>query len=204
MIIVDTKYKEDYSESLIVNLTTIEPSNKFRKLSPYYPHGDILIPYTPNKPLKSVNDVWQKLCVRHDNSDGEIKYRKGLYTNEYLTYVQARQKILIPLYCWMLENKAFEIIEYLRECLFKYGANIVIIDKSVNCEIENPNEPLSFGFLLKAYIEGVYPYQTAIKHETESDLIMVGRKYKQIKRTVAKPQKISNIYTGEQYILDFD
>ena len=149
----------------------------------------------------SVNEVWQKLCIKDSKSEPrKLKIKKGLHINEYWSYAEARKKILIPLYSWMLENNAWDIINDLRELSKK--STVTIIDKSVNCNIDNINEPLSFAFLLKAYIDGTTPYEEAIKEVVESRTIMMGRKDICIKNKNLVYQKIAHIYTEAQRILD--
>lgn len=206
MIAIDIKENlSKYSNAVVVDLTTIDGRNAFRKLSPYYPHGGILIPNTPNQTLNSVSEVWQKLCVKGEDDSygikGEIKFRKGLNINDYWTYAEARQEIFIPLYCWVLENKAFGIIEWIREQSKRYA--IIIIDKSINCDIKNVDKPLSCAFLLKAYIEGNKPYENAIEEVTECSYILVGQRDFLYKKKKVIPQKIANVYIGAQRILDF-
>lgn len=202
MVQIDTtSNKFKYSNTFVVDLTTRDGEDIFAKLPPYYLHRDIPIPNTPKVVLRSVNEVWQKLCVKDGESElSKQKIKKGLYINEYWTYAEARKKILIPLYSWMLENKAWDIINYLRE-LSKYET-ITIIDKSTNCNIDNIHEPLSCAFLLKAYIEGTTPYKGAIKEVVESRTVMVGRKDICIKKKKLVYQKNAHIYTGPQHILD--
>ena len=64
---------------------------------------------------------------------------------------EARRKILIPMFRWMLEQKTYCIIEYLRE--IAQQQDIVILDDSINCDITNINVPLSYAWLIKSYIE---------------------------------------------------
>lgn len=194
-----------YKSAIIVDLTTKCKMNIFNTLSPYYPHGGIPIPNTPNICLNSVSEVWQKLCVNKcgnlDNTEHEnLIFKKGLYINEYWTYTEARRKIFIPLYCWMLENKAYNMVEYLREQ--SPLKRIVIIDNSINGNIDNVDKPLSSAFLLKAYIEGKEPYVNAIKEVTEHHYVMAGRKEIAFQKKKLIAQKIANIYTGSQRTLD--
>lgn len=203
MIYIDIKeniYK--YQDAIIVDITNTNEKNEFRKLSPLYPHGDIPIPNTANICSKSVNDVWQKLCInsKKESFCYNVKFRKGIGINDFWDYIDARKNILIPVYCWMLENKAYDIVENLRG--LSSAKTIVIIDKTINSDINNLREPFSCAFLLKSYIEGAGPYKDAIVEVEERVCKMVGRKdvcYKEIK-CVAK--KIANVYTGSQRILD--
>lgn len=104
----------------------------------------------------------------------DVLFRKGIGINEYYTYEEARSEILLPTYRWMLENKAFDIICQLREYNEK-GGTIVFIDKTSNTDIADVSQPLSFAFLLKAYIECTFPYEDAMEEYEEYKYIMVGR-----------------------------
>lgn len=202
MVQIDTiSNKSKYSNSVVIDLTTRDTTDIYAKLSPYYPHGNIPIPNTPKEVFCSVNEVWQKLCIKDSESEPtKLKIKKGLYINEYWTYAEARKKILIPLYSWMLENNAWDIITDLRELSKK--STVTIIDKSANCNIDNIIEPLSYAFLLKAYIEGTHPYEEAIKEVIVNYTAMKGRKDICIKKKKLEYHKIAHIYTEAQRILD--
>ena len=45
--------------------------------------------------------------------------------------------------------------------------DIVILDDSINCEITNTNAPLSYAWLIKSYIEGLYPYEDIYEYRYE-------------------------------------
>lgn len=205
MIKIDSKENIDkYSGVIIVDITGINEQNVYCKLSPFYPHGGIPIPNTPNITLNSVNDVWQELCVKNSGnkiSCTNVKFRKGIYINECWDYLEARKRILIPTYCWMLENKVYDIVLYLRKLMLDY--EIVIVDRFINCNIENAEEPFSCAFLLKAYIEASWPYEEAIKDVVERQIVMQGRKEICLKHKKRIPNKISRIYVDSQRVLDF-
>ena len=57
----------------------------------------------------------------------------------------------------MLENKVADIIERLREASDS-GKTIVLLDYDTNADVENVKKPLSHASLIKAYVEGTYPY----------------------------------------------
>ena len=115
--------------------------------------------------------------------------------------IEARNKILIPTYCWMLEEKAYEIIEFLRK--ERLNRNIVIVDNSINYCINNTEIPLSFAFLLKSYIEGIEPYKDSMKDVINEERILVGSKERIVKKNAIVSNKIANIYTGQQRLIDF-
>lgn len=192
-----------WKHSIVVDLTTINRYTPFAKLSPYYPHGDIPILNSPYLLSNSVNEVWQILCVNKETS-GEYKdvlFRKGIGINEYYTYEEARSEILLPTYRWMLENKAFDIICQLREYNEK-GGTIVFIDKTTNTDIADVSQPLSFAFLLKAYIECTFPYEDAMEEYEGHKCFMVGRK-EDIITVKRKRQKFISINTDAQRRFDF-
>ncbi len=57
----------------------------------------------------------------------------------------------------MLENKVAYIIERLREAS-NNGKTIVLLDYDTNADVEDARKPLSYASLVKAYAEGIYPY----------------------------------------------
>ena len=85
-----------------------------------------------------------------------LGHRKGVHGNELLGYIDARKQIYIPTFKWVLENKVSEIIERLR--IASQTKTIVLLDYDTNSDVEDGSKPLSHAFLIKAYIEGLYPY----------------------------------------------
>lgn len=169
--------QRQWTNSVVVDLTSRSRCNPFVKLSPYYPYGDIPVLNSPYLRLNSVNEVWQILCMNKETrgKNKDVLFRIGIGINEYYTYEEARREILIPTYRWMLENKAFDIVCKLREYNEK-GGTIVFIDKTTNTDIVNVSQPLSFAYLLKAYIECTFPYEDAMEEYEEYKYVMVGRK----------------------------
>lgn len=85
-----------------------------------------------------------------------LGHRKGVNGKELLGYIEARKQIYIPTYQWMLENKVPTIIERLREA--SKTKTIILLDYDTNCDVDDPSKPLSHAFLIKAYVDGIYPY----------------------------------------------
>ena len=56
----------------------------------------------------------------------------------------------------MLENKVKDIIDRLREV--SKTKTIVLLDYDTNADVDNGRKPLSHASLIKAYMEGTYPY----------------------------------------------
>ena len=99
-----------------------------------------------------------------------LGHRKGVYGTELLGYIEARKQIYIPTYKWVLENKVANIIERLRTASNE-GKTIILLDYDTNADVENAKKPLSHASLIKAYVEGTYPYGDNIPDvptETES------------------------------------
>ena len=86
-----------------------------------------------------------------------LVHRKGVHGTELLGYIEARKQIYIPTYKWVLENKVASIIGRLRTASNE-GKTIVLLDYDTNADVENAKKPLSHASLIKAYVEGAYPY----------------------------------------------
>jgi hypothetical protein len=200
MIYIESKKKKDktllakYPNAKIIDVTS-KATTALIKLSPFYPHGDIPIPFSGNNTGKSVEGIWQGLKV-FENSDidkekflndsmKDLKrtvrkygipygHRKGIEGNELLNYIDARIKIYLPIYLWVLENKVSEIVNRLKEVSLK--EDIVLLDYETNCDVLNPKKPLSHAFLIKAYVENSYPnekelYQELLERENKPEAI---------------------------------
>lgn len=77
------------------------------------------------------------------------------------------------MYRWVLEHKVLPIIQKLRE--IAQQRDIVLLDDSVNCDINNVSHPLSHTWLIKSYIEGMYPYEDVYEIRKTTDIIQVGQ-----------------------------
>ena len=182
MIIIESKRKKregilkKYPGAILADVTSAA-TDGLVKLSPFYPHGDIPVPFSDGYTASCVEAVWQGLKVfEHCDVDTSLfanttmkglkrtvrKYgkplghRKGVNGTELLGYIEARKQIYIPTYRWMLENKVRDIIERLREA--SKTKTIVLLDYDTNADVENAAKPLSHASLIKAYVEGIYPY----------------------------------------------
>ena len=154
------------------------------KLSPFYPHRGIPVPFSDGYTATCVEAIWQGLKV-FEGSDVDVQmfkndtmknikrtvrrfgkplgHRKGVHGTELLGYIEARKQIYIPTYRWVLENKVANIIEHLREADHS-GKTIILLDYDINSDVENAKKPLSHASLIKAYVEGVYPYGNTDKN----------------------------------------
>ena len=183
MIIIESKRKKPetiltkYPGAILADVTS-NAKDGLVKLSPFYPHMGIPVPFSEGYTASCVEAVWQGLKV-FENCDVDtslflndtmkglkrtvrkngnpLGHRKGVHGTELLNYIDARKLIYIPTYKWMLENKVAYIIERLRNAS-NSGKIIVLLDYDTNGDVENTKSPLSHASLIKAYVEGYYPY----------------------------------------------
>lgn len=195
MIIIESKRKKPesilkkYPGAIIADVTS-QAKDGLVKLSPFYPHGGIPVPFSEGYTATCVEAIWQGLKVfEHYDVDTSLFYntsmrglkrtvrkygkplghRKGVRGTELLGYVEARKQIYIPAYRWVLENKVSDIIDRLREASKTH--TIVLLDYETNDDIDNPKKPLSHAALIKAYAEGRYPFAGTISiNNTEPEL----------------------------------
>ncbi|NBO71742.1 MAG: hypothetical protein EBU66_14515 [Bacteroidetes bacterium] len=156
------KYTDDGYIVIDVTSKADEPYNKF---SPFYPHGNIPVPYKEYV-SQSVEGIWQGLKVfeNHgiDINKFSIKNMKNLKRTsrkygkvighmyekeEILNYITARKNIYIPTYEYVLEKYLKEEIKE----LLKYD-KIVLLDYDTNEDVNNINKPLSHASIIKRYI----------------------------------------------------
>ena len=174
-----------YPGAIIADVTS-SAQDGLVKLSPFYPHGDIPVPNSPGVVSASVEAIWQGLKV-FEQADVDttlfanrtmkglkrtvrrfgnpLGHRFGVHGTELLGYIEARKRIYLPAYRWMLEHHCMHIIERLREA--SKTKTIVLLDYDTNEEVDNPKAPLSHAFLVKAYAEGLYPFENAVAKPEE-------------------------------------
>ena len=194
MIIIESKRKKPatilkkYPNAILADVTS-SAKDGLVKLSPFYPHGSIPVPFSEGYTATCVEAIWQGLKV-FEGCDVDIQmfkndtmknikrtvrrfgkplgHRKGVNGTELLGYIEARKQIYIPAYLWVLENKVASIIERLREA--SNTKTIVLLDYDTNADVENAKKPLSHASLIKAYAEGIYPYDdVAVLHNKVSE-----------------------------------
>lgn len=186
MIVVESRRKKPatilkkYPGAILADVTS-GAKDGLVKLSPFYPHGGIPVPFSEGYTATCVEAIWQGLKV-FEGADVDVEmfkndtmknikrtvrrfgkplgHRKGVNGTERLGYIEARKQIYIPTYRWVLENKVVDIIERLREA--SKTKTIVLLDYDTNADVENPKKPLSHASLVKAYVEGLYPYDDVV------------------------------------------
>lgn len=182
MIVIESHKKKTenilkkYPNAIIADVTS-QAKDALVKLSPFYPHGDIPVPFSEGYTSMSVEAIWQGLKV-FESCDIDISlfgnttmanmkrtvrkygkplgHRKGVDGTELLGYLEARREIYLPAYKWVLENKVSYIIDRLR--IASESKTIVLLDYATNCDFDDPSKPLSHAFLVKAFAEGLYPF----------------------------------------------
>ena len=181
MIYVENKKKSSktlaklYPFAEVIDVTS-KGDFPFVKLSPFYPHGNIPVPFSQNHFAKSVEGIWQGLKVFElediDTSKFEIEdmkgikrtvrkfgkplgHRKGIYGQELLDYLTARKQIYLPSYAWVLQNVTTKEIDLLVEIAKK--TDLILLDYETNCDIENIRKPLSHAGLVKKFIDKKFP-----------------------------------------------
>lgn len=182
MIIIESKRKKienilkKYPDAVVADVTS-QAKDGLVRLSPFYPHGDIPVPFSEGYTAACVEGVWQGLKVFEDEdidismfSNDTMKnikrtvrkhgrvlgHRKGVLGTEILGYMEAKHQIYISTYRWMLEHKAMDIIERLRKA--SETKTIVLLDYNTCCDVDDEAKPLSHAYLVKAYAEGLYPF----------------------------------------------
>jgi len=152
--------EKDYPDAVIIDVTS-KGKIPMVKFSPFYPIGNIPIPFSPNKFSQSVEGIWQGLKVFENNDIDESKFeitsmkglkrtvrkfgipkghRKGIDGSELLDYITARKLIYLPAYKWILDNQLKNEIEKLKE--LSENGTLILLDYETNGDIENPKKPL--------------------------------------------------------------
>lgn len=168
--------KEKYKDSVILDLTSRGPE-PWVKFSPFFPIGNVPIPFSEGQTGASVEGIWQGLKVFEsagiDSSKFEVlnmkglkrtvrKYgsvlghQKGLNSTELLPYIEARKQIYAPMYKWVLDNKLQAELEQIHK-LAQSHSIVILLDYETNGDIDDRTKPLSHAFLVKHYLDGNYP-----------------------------------------------
>lgn len=192
MIFIENKRKKiqglinKYPEAIILDLTS-SGGDEYRQFSPFYPHGDIPIPFTTDFVATSVEGIWQGLKVfeqqdidvakftvddmknikRSVRKNGQVRgHRKGVHGTELLNYEEARKRIFLKAYAWVLNHK----LQYLLGKLMQLAMekDLVFLDYETNTDIENLKKPLSHAGLVKKYLEKKAPNISLRKGKSNS------------------------------------
>ncbi|WP_144118565.1 DUF6939 family protein [Catellatospora sichuanensis] len=164
-----------YPEAVVVDVTSRGPQPWVR-LSPFFPHGDIPVPFTPGVTSRSVEGVWQalKVFLHADVDPGKLTvtamrglkrttaayglplgHRRGLHGTVLLGYEHARREIYLPTYRHLLEGPAAPEVAQLRE--LAEGGQVVLLDYTLNGDPADLRTSLSHAALLRRHLLGDWP-----------------------------------------------
>lgn len=232
MIVIESKRKKpetllkEYPNAVFCDVTSKSPQLGLRQLSPFYPWGGIPVSFSRGVDASCVEAVWQGLKVfenagvdtglfsnytmkglkRSSRIFGKVLgHRKGVDGDTLLNYLDARKKIYIPTYKWMLEHKAYKTIESIRAfCCEHPEIIIVLLDYQTNCKIDDLTKPLSHAFLIKAYVEGLPPYEDVIIKKNVPQ-VYIGRRVYEWQTTEYSYKKLPEKDDNKnQLTIDFD
>ena len=164
----DESIKKEFPNADILDLTS--KSEYAKVLSPFYPHGNIPIPFTEGLTATCVEAVWQGLKVfetygvdfntfRNDTMQnlkrtvrkyGAPKgHLKGAFGNELLNYFDARMLIYLPTYKYVLDNvpRVQHILKRIKERSIDH--DLVFLHYNTNTDVRDISQPLSHAGLVK-------------------------------------------------------
>jgi hypothetical protein len=176
----------EYPAARIVDVTS-QAEEPWRRLSPMFPHGGIPVPGWPGRVSATVEGIWQGLKrFEHDDidvslfewpgrgavkrtsrgrgRDGSIRgqvvgHQFGADPSTLLNYLEARRRIYLPAYYWMLDVRARDQVEQLRAIVCEH--DVVLLDYATNDSITDPSRPLSHAALIRAYLLDEWPRETS-------------------------------------------
>ena len=164
-----------FPRARIIDVTSKGPQPWVR-MSPFYPHGDIPVPLSGGAVAQSVEGIWQGLKVFQDHDVDTRKldvvsmtglkrtvrtygpvlgHRAGLSGQELLPYEQARRRIFLPAYRWVLEHNVADLVAELRAAAA--DSDVVLLDYTVNGDVTDTTSALSHAALIRLYVTNQWP-----------------------------------------------
>jgi hypothetical protein len=161
--------------AVLLDVTSRGPEPWVR-LSPFFPHGGIPVPFTPGVVSSSVEGIWQALKVfagadvdpakltvtsmtglkRTTRRHGAVLgHRAGLTGEGLLDYQTARRQIYLPSYRWVLEHHTADLIAEIRRLAETRG--VVLLDYTTNGDVTDTSSPLSHAALVGRHVAGEWP-----------------------------------------------
>lgn len=171
------KLNQDYEHAVVLDVTS-RGQEPWVRFSPFYPHGDIPVPFSSGYTSQSVEGIWQGLKVFEfgdvDTKKFHIKtmkgikrsartlgkvlgHREGVEGEQLLSYKEARYALYLPSYLWTLEHRLQDLLGELRS--LERTHTVVLLDYETNGDVNNLTKPLSHAELIKLYLEGNWPSQ---------------------------------------------
>lgn len=169
------RIQQQHPGAAIFDVTSRGPQPWVR-FSPFYPHGNIPVPFSPGTVSSSVEGIWQGLKVferadvdparfnvtsmknlkRSARTYGNVLgHRQGVAGERLLSYAEARRAIYLPAYHWVLTNRLQDLLTELQERTTKQ--TVILLDYETNCDLHDLARPLSHAGLIKRYLEGEWP-----------------------------------------------
>jgi len=180
IIVGHKRWGQKRIDSVAPGATVIDVTSRaelpWLKFSPFYPHGEIPVPYSEGIHGASVEGIWQGLKVfdsanvdlstiqnrtmkrlkRTERRFGKTSgHRKGIHGDELLDYHTARLQIYLPIYHHILEHHLQAEIAEMRSICQQNP--LILLDYATNCDIHDLSKPLSHAGLIKAYLEMDWP-----------------------------------------------
>ena len=173
-----TTIEKSWSGALILDVTS-KGEEPWVRFSPFYPHGGIPVPNSPGTFARSVEGLWQGLKVfenedidpsrwqvtnmrgikRAGRTRGKVLgHRFGVGSDVLLGYRDARYRIYLPAYRWVLENRLTEEVKRLREEVA--DRLVVLLDYETNGDVEDLSRPLSHAALVRYFLQEKWPTRT--------------------------------------------
>ena len=164
-----------WPDAQIFDLTS-KGTEPWVRFSPFYPHGGIPLPNTPGAFAQSVEGLWQGLKVferedidpskwsitsmsglkRSGKSRGAVLgHRFGVKSEILLGYAEARRRIYLPAFLWVLEKNLAQFAEALRTHAAE--GTLVLLDYETNEDVDDLSRPLSHASLVKYYLTNAWP-----------------------------------------------
>ena len=172
--------EKDWPGAVILDVTS-RGEEPWVRFSPFYPHGGIPIPGSPGTFAQSVEGLWQGLKVfeKEDVDPSRwavtdmknvkraaggkrgrvLGHRFGIGSDVLLGYRDARHRIYLPAYRWVLDNRLAGQVARLRTEMASKA--VVLLDYETNADVEDLSAPLSHAALVKLFLEGHWPSPAA-------------------------------------------
>mgnify|MGYP001283594896 CR=1 FL=1 len=162
--------RAEFPGAQIIDVTS-QAAEPWVKLSPFYPHGGIPVPFSEGVTAQSVEGIWQALKVfEHADVDpaklqvmtmrglkrtvrrfGPVRgHRAGLHGTRLLDYPTARRLIYLPSYQWVLDHCVTDLLDRLRRLAGQ--GDVVLLDYTTNGDVTDLTEPLSHAALVKRHL----------------------------------------------------
>ena len=170
--------RKRFGDVLTYDVTSRGPEPWVR-FSPFYPHGNIPVPFSPEQTGMSVEGIWQGLKV-FETADVDptkltittmknikrsvrrfgavLGHRVGLEGSRLLGYEEARRAIYLPSYQWVLDHCLQQEVEALRR--LDEQTTVVLLDYETNGDVSDISRPLSHAALIVAYLNEEWPEET--------------------------------------------